>query len=198
MLELSSAVILAVTAVATSWAGFQAVRWGGVQSERFSEAGLQRAEANEVSATVGLRILVDIGLFLNWIDAAAAGDSVRAKFLRDRFRPDFRPAFEAWLATKPLHSSRPTTPFERPEYNLPEQDEVRRLERDAETTFDEGMRANDRTDSYSMIAVILACSLFFVGIAPQLRKPKLRMIIIGLAGLLCAAALVTLVILPVA
>jgi hypothetical protein len=37
-----------------------------------------------------------------------------------------------------------------------------------------------------------------VGIAPQLRKPKLRMIIIGLAGLLCAAALVTLVILPVA
>ena len=106
VVEGAAAVILAVTAVATSWAGFQAVRWGGVQSERFSEAGLQRAERAHLEP--GLQFRQDEGrnddlhgqvvdvvgadvLHLHELDARDVGDPRGATQHLQRAAPARRP-----------------------------------------------------------------------------------------------------------
>jgi hypothetical protein len=198
VLELCSAVVMAMSAVATAWTGYQAVRWGGVQATRYSEASGRRVEASMASAAAGQLITIDVGTFLHWIDATAAGDSTRAAFLRARFRPAFRPTFESWLASQPLHADRATTPFERPDYRAGQLAQARRIEKKAAMLFEEGQRANDLSDKYSFVTVVLASGLFFAGIAPQFRRIRLRTLIVGSAGLLCLAGLAVLLTLPVA
>jgi len=36
------------------------------------------------------------------VDAYARGETELLNFYRDRFREEFRPGFNAWIATKPL------------------------------------------------------------------------------------------------
>ena len=47
-------------------------------------------------------------MFFQWVNATATGDAELADFYTDRFRPEFRPAFDAWLATDPLDRPRRT------------------------------------------------------------------------------------------
>ena len=198
VLELLSALVMAMTAVATAWTGYQAVRWGGVQATRYTEANVHRVEASMASAAAGQLIMIDVGVFLHWIDATDAGDSVRAAFLRARFRPAFRATFESWLASAPLHADSATTPFERPEYRAAHLGPARRIEKRAAMLFEEGQRANDHSDAYSFVAVVFASGLFFAGIAPQFRRLGLRRTIVVMAGLLCLAGVAALLTLPVA
>ena len=41
-------------------------------------------------------------MFIQWVDAFATDEEELADFYERRFREEFRPAFEAWVATKPL------------------------------------------------------------------------------------------------
>lgn len=183
--EVCTAAILSFAALATAWCGFQATLWNGVQSAHYGEASAFRVESAAASATAGQMIMIDIGMYLNWIDAVAAQDTVRASFLRKRFRPEFHGAFEAWLATSPRDSLGPATPFAMREYRVMKRKDAAHLEELATRTFAEGQRANDRSDRYTFVTVILANSLFFAGISQQFRRPRIQNVLIASAGLLC-------------
>ncbi len=67
--------------------------------------------------------------FIAWADADQRGDTKLADFYVDRFRPEFQPAFDAWLATQPL--TNPTlrpTPFAMDEYQVASKDEAEKLD----------------------------------------------------------------------
>ena len=55
-----------------------------------------------------------------------------------------------------------------------------------------------RRGEFAERTVVLACSLFFAGIAPQVRRIRLRTMMVVLAGLLFLTGLVALLMLPVA
>ena len=79
-----------------------------------------------------------------------------ANFYRERFRAEFAPAFEAWLALDPANNpDAPDTPFGMPEYELSRAEDADRLEREAEAAFAEGRAANQQSDDYILNAVIL-------------------------------------------
>jgi hypothetical protein len=195
--EVYIAAILSFAGLATAWCGFQATIWNGEQAAHYGEASALRVESAMAAAAAGQATMVDIGMYLNWIDAVAAADTMRARFLRDRFRPEFVPAFDAWLATSPRDSIGPATPFAMREYRLAKHKEAAHLEELAVRTFTEGQRANDRSDRYTFVTVILASSLFFAGISQQFRRPRIQSVLIAGAGLLCLLGIVMLLRLPV-
>ena len=89
-----------------------------------------------------------------------------AEFYSTRFRPEFRPAFDAWLATDPqCNVEAPSSPFAMPEYKVSSLVESDALEEEAAQTFEQGQVANERADAYVLKAVLLASVLFFAGIA---------------------------------
>ena len=76
---------------------------------------------------------VDIAMFFQWANATAADDRELADFYTERFRAEFRPAFDAWLATDPLtNPSAPPTPFATDQYQLAARTEAERLDAEAE------------------------------------------------------------------
>lgn len=120
-LEVAAAVILAVVTILTAWSAFQANKWSGVMAIRFGEANVARTEATQAAARVNAKQAVDVGLFVEYAAARSTGDTALAAFLEQRFRDEFRPAFQAWLALDPLDNpDAPATPFEMQSYVIAE------------------------------------------------------------------------------
>jgi hypothetical protein len=197
--EILLAVMLGAVTLATAWSGYQSARWGGVQSIRFGQAGALRTESTRASTQGGQQTQIDVAIFSNWINAYADKNEALVTFYQERFRDEFKPAFEAWLATDPANDpNAPASPFAMPEYQLAKLQEAEQLELDAEENFEEGRQANQQSDDYILNAVILASVLFLSGIASRFDWLPVRIAIIVAALLLLAMGVYNIVVYPVA
>ena len=177
--EVIATLVLALATVATAWSGYQSARWGGEQSTSYSQAGALRTESTRASNQAGQLIQIDIGLFTNWINSFTAEDERLSNFYEDRFRDEFQPAFDAWIATDPVNNpDAPESPFSMPEYQVSLVQEADRLEVAAAETFAEGQKANQISDNYILNTVFLASVLFLGGIATRFKAMSARWVII--------------------
>src|SRR3954468_10860487 len=103
-LEVVSTVLLALATVATAWSAYQSRQWTGVQAQATSKATAGRIAQNRVSAVANRQVQIDVATFIQWLDATAQHHTALADFYKQRFRAEFKPAFAAWLATRPLTS----------------------------------------------------------------------------------------------
>lgn len=198
-IELLLAVMLGFVTLATAWSGYQSARWGGTQSILFSQAGALRTESMRASTQGGQETQIDVAIFSNWINAYAGENEALVTFYQERFRDEFKPAFEAWLATDPANNpNAPSSPFQMPEYRLAKLEEAAQLELDAEEKFEEGRVANQQSDDYILNAVILASVLFLSGIVTRFDWLPVRVVIIIAALVLLGVGLYNIAVYPIA
>ena len=111
-----------------------------------------------------------------------------------RFRPEFRAAFDAWMATDPLHNPRAAPePTYMPEYKLADQAKADALDREAEAASAAGDHAAVVGDEYIRITVFLAAVLFLVGIGSTFKLPNVRYALIAVGAVLLILASVLIV-----
>ena len=91
-LEVVTTLLLAVAAVATAWASYQATRWNGEQARAGSRTTALRIDAARAAGLAAEQTQVDVALFIQWIDATANNDAELEDFYVDRFRPEFKTA----------------------------------------------------------------------------------------------------------
>ena len=95
------------------------------------------------------------------------------RFYRARFRPEFTPAFNAWLATKPLKTKgAPLTPFAMPQYRLAAKADADRLDQTADVLAGEVRRDIQRSSNYVLGVVLFAVALFFAGMSTKLSERR--------------------------
>src|SRR3954468_18996877 len=113
--EICEAIFLAAVAVSTAWSGYQAARWDGRQAERYGTASAIRIQADEQLTAGGEQKLLDVVTFNTWIQAKKEGrDGLAALYVR-RFSPEFKTAFDAWIAMHPFSNpDAPPAPTPRP------------------------------------------------------------------------------------
>jgi hypothetical protein len=189
--ELITVILLSVTTLATAFSAYQGASWGTNMSILLGQASAKRMLASRATATANQLILLDIGLFTNWLNAYAGEDEELAAFYEARFRPEFKPAFAAWLATRPrLNPAAPKSPFAMPEYQVSEMSQAARLDEEATALTTAGMAANDKRDGFALSTVLLASVLFFVGMAQRLQSSALRIALVLVGGLIFLTVLV--------
>ena len=131
--ELLATILLAIAAVATAWSSYQSARWSGVQAIDFSNANAARVESTRAATQAGQETQVDVLTFTQWVNAYAAKETKLADFYFDRFRKEFKPAVQAWIATDPLKNPKaPPMPFAMPQYKLASKAESEQLLDEAE------------------------------------------------------------------
>src|SRR5262249_61301449 len=131
--EILAAALLALAAVATAWSSYQASRWNAEQAKTFSRSTATRIESTRESGRADTQTQIDVATFTQWANAYAQKQTELADFYFRRFRAEFKPAVDAWIATRPLRNpSAPLTPFAMPQYRLAARDEANRLEAAAE------------------------------------------------------------------
>lgn len=193
-IAIASTILLAVTALATAWSSYQAARWSRVYTGKNVEVGKLRLEATRASMTASQMQGIDLGLFTNWLNAYAAGKAELETFYRERFRDEFKPAFEAWLKSRPLtNPNAAPSPFHLPEYRLALNDKATQLDEEATRTYQDVQAAVQRSDDYVRNDVILATVLFFVAIGQQVKwlPPQVAMLVV--AAILCLVGLYNIV-----
>ena len=193
--ELAAVILLSVTAILTAWTGFQASKWGGAMSIAFSQASSARIEASRAEGVANRKETVQIGLFTQWLQAYQAGDDDLTSFLEARFPEPLATAFPAWLDSKPLvDPNAAATPFELPEYAIPELDLARAADDRADEKFAEALRNNQRGDNYTVLTIGFATVLFFGALSGRMRSARAQWLLLGLGAVgfvLCGVLLLS-------
>ncbi len=196
--ELLATILLAIAAVATAWSSYQSARWGGVQAIDFSRANAARVESTRASTEAGQETQVDVLTFTQWVNAYAGKDTRLADFYFERFRKEFKPAVNAWIATEPLHNPKaPPVPFVMPQYKLASQAESEQLLGEAEAATADARRSNQRSDNYVLAVVLFAAALFFAGISTKLSRPRQQLAVLAFGYLLFVGTAIWVLTFPV-
>ncbi len=195
-LEIVAAILLALATISSAWSAYQATRWTGVQATEFGRASSLRQESVRESNQGNVLVQIDVGLYTSFLDAYATGETNLAEFYRSQFRPEFRPAFEAWLGGITIGTPPTDTPFQKPEYRVAALEEADRLAEEATAAFDTAKQANQTSDNFVLTAVLFASVLFFAGVGTRFKTAGIRRAMVGLAVVLFAGALIVVFSLP--
>ena len=189
--ELIATILLATAAVAIAWSTYQSTQWRGEQAADNSKASAARIESSAASIRAGQLTQVDIATFTQWVDAYVAGNTELADFYRQRFRDEFKPAFDAWIATNPrTNPDAPASPFAMSEYRVAEADDAARLNKEADARSEAASRANERSDKYMLAVVLFASALFFAGMSTKLRSIRQQEVLVVLGAVIFVVAVV--------
>jgi hypothetical protein len=196
--EVVLAVLLSVAALAIAWSGYQASRWTGEQAKAFSRANAARVESTRWSNLANSQSEIDVATFTQWVDSYARKETELADFYRKRFRKEFKPAVEAWIASRPLKNpDAPLTPFATPQYRLAARAESERLETKAAAEAAVASRNIQRATNYVLGVVLFSSALFFGGISSRIGNPRTRAVILGIGCLVLLAGLTWIITLPI-
>lgn len=214
-IELIATIVLAVATILTAWSGFESGKWGGEQSVNFSEAGAARTESTRADTAGGQLVQIDVAMYIDWVTAISdelnsgtiteasldpytPADDTVSGFLYKRFRDEFLPAVDAWLATQPMMTDEaPKAPFEMEEYVVAQLVEADRLSVVADEKAAAARTANQNGDNYVLTMVLFASVLFFAGVSSKMNRPRNRVIILGFGVVTLTVGIVILASLPI-
>ena len=182
-IELAATILMSLATIAAAWSAYQSTRWGGVQAASYSASGAKRTEATQQNSIAAAQVQIDVMVWITYLEHLQAGDERGTAFLEARFRDEFKPAFEAWMASATPGAVPPGTPFDLPQY----QPEAKRLANQLNAEADElaatARRANQLGDNFVLVAVVMASVLFFAGVGTKVkaRGTRLFMLVAGFA-----------------
>jgi hypothetical protein len=197
VISIGEALLLSIVTVVAAWSGYSAARWGTESSLDLAKASATRTKANrQFQESLEYRV-GDATTFNAWFGAYLAGGKEAIEVAERRFRPEFRVAFDAWIATDPFENpDAPPGPQAMPEYAPTGLARSRELDAEADELFAEGHEAAETADNYVRTTVILASVLFLVGISTQFPIRAVRYGLIGVGGALLVFAGVLILRLP--
>ncbi len=202
ILDSWTAIILAIAAVATAWASFQASQWSGVQSDAQSASAIARADAGRSATEATAATIIDSQMWLEWINAVDGGQKARASFLDNRFSPALKVAHEDWLSGVKLDANGVPvvvpdgTPLTLDSYVVQARVDSDASMSRAESLLSDADRASSNSTRFVLLAVLLALVLFFASIAMKFSRPKIQVLLTLLAFTLLVICLVRVFLLP--
>jgi hypothetical protein len=191
IVQICEAVLLALVTVTAAWAGYSAARWGTESRVDIAQAsGLGNLATRDDLSAISLRNF-DASTFNAWFTAFTLNSPQKEAIAVRRFRPAFLVAFNAWMATDPLHNPHaPPGPTYMPEYKQPEQAQADALDTESAAKFTAGNDAGLTGDNYVRITVFLAAVLFIVGIGSSFKLPGIRYALVAFGSVLLVFSIV--------
>ncbi|MGR0218547.1 hypothetical protein [Agromyces sp. ZXT2-6] len=191
--EIVGVFLLSVVAVLTAWCGFQASKWGGEMSIAFSQASSARIQAAGADGAARSARAFDLTIYAAYVEAVGDGNDDLADYIRDRFTPEFRVAYDAWVDDGQVENG----PFAREEYVPEGTVEAQELNDRADEKFAEALENNQRGDNYSLLTVLFALVLFLTAMSQRELAPWVGRTLLGLAMVVAVVGVVILTTFPI-
>ncbi|MFT4039523.1 MAG: hypothetical protein QM692_15150 [Thermomicrobiales bacterium] len=184
-------VLLGLSSVLATWAGYQAGQWSGLKAESgVIVEDLQQA-ADRATILGYQDRQVDIAIFMAWLEAYKHDDAVLAAFYEARFVPHFRPAFDAWMATDPFTApDAPLDPFRMGEYVVPSLRAADTFNAHAAEVSAAGQEFKRQADAYIFLTVLTAVVLFIGGVTTKIEMRQAQIALLAMASLLLTFCIV--------
>ena len=197
-MELVATLLLAIATLGIAWSGYQGARWNGEAAEQYSASNGARAHANRAATAGAQDRTQDLLNFNRWLEVSTDGNQQLADLYQRRFRPEFVPAFEAWMASDPVNNpNAESSPLREPQYKVANLARADELDKQGDEHFDEGKEATQHTDSYVFTTVFFATVLFFAGISMRFVWQGMRVTVLVLGSIFLVYAIVQVARLPI-
>ena len=183
-IEILEAILLAIVAIVTALSGYQAARWDGESAKEYATSSRLRTEANGTQLTANQTLIYNAGTFTAWLQAYAQHQKYLQDLLSRRFTPEYKVAFDAWLAVGGVTDPKaPPGPRYMPQYKDPLVAKATELSNEASHAFDLGVSTRATAEKYVRITVVLAAVLFLIAIGQRFQIRGVRYAVNIIAGL---------------
>ena len=189
--QIGEALLLSLVTIAAAWSGYAAAVWGTESRLELAQAATLRNLATRADLSALSTRNFDSSTFNAWFTAFTLDDPHKQALAERRFRPEYKVAFDAWIATDPFTNPKaPPGPSYMPQYQLADQAKADALDRQAVEASAAGNHAGEVGDDYIRITVFLAAVLFLVGIGSTFKLHTIRYALITIGSLLLILATV--------
>jgi hypothetical protein len=197
-LELLTAIMLGLAALATAWAAFQGSQYDGEMLTSFTEANLYISDANSFYSEGDQIYSQDEQIFLEYEKAIYAGDEEFAQHLQDTLMSDQLIAAIAWWELPENQDYYSPFVEENPNYVIDSYTQADELIAESDASFEAGAEANETGDKFNLITVLLAASLFVLGISNGFKVLPMRLATIGIGAAIFLGSTIWMLTLPAA
>lgn len=194
-----TAVLMALTTLATAWCSYESSRWSNQSSTDSSTAANLEREANALHAESTQVLSTQVTVFLDLLHAQLVGEEKVVNYYTPRLGGELRQAYDAWLAQKPFENVKaPPHPFVPELYHPRFADEVKEKRAKSAEHSLAGNKEGRTAATYLANTVLFATVLFFAGTANKFEHRVVRQSTIFFAVAVFLFAVVRLLMLPVA
>lgn len=168
------AIVLSLATLTSTWCGYQAARWSGLQSSLQSSADTAERQAAE-NTIVGLQIRTqDEIMLLEYWRATRDGDERTKSLIELRMSPALKAATQASIREGIFKNPAVKGPLQRPEYQLEIETIAAARRSDAAKWSAEGGVAGLISNDYVLLTLTLASVLFLGGMSSTFSRPLVR------------------------
>jgi hypothetical protein len=174
-IEPAVALLMALTTLCTAWCSYESAAWTRRANRLINEASGLEQGAALLDVQGSQALIVHTSMFMQLIAAQQSGNERLASFYAERFPPDVRTAYDAWLAQKPFENrDADAHPFVPTLYQVRGAQEARAARTDAAQRVTLAHQAGSRSGGYLANTVLFATVLFFAGTAGKFEQPRVR------------------------
>ena len=191
------ALLMALTTVGTAWCSYQSAAWTRQSNRLMNEFNALERRAGLLSVQGTQQATINTAMFMEVLAAKQAGNEQLANFYVERFPPDVRKAYDAWLAQKPFENPNADPhPFVPNLYETRGTREAAELTSKAASNLEKARSAGNVSGEYLANTVLFATVLFFASASGKFDQRRVRMIAFAFAAAVFAFALVRAAMLP--
>jgi len=141
---------------------------------------------------------IHTGMFMQALAAHQAGNEKLVNFYVERFPPELRKAYDAWMAQKPFENPNADPhPFVSKLYVTPGTRQAAEANAKAATSLEEGRKAGTMSGQYLANTVLFAAVLFFANASSRFQQRRVRVIAFSFAIAVFLFAVVRTAMLPI-
>jgi hypothetical protein len=169
------AVLMALTTLCTAWCSYQSAAWTRRSNRLMNEYNALERRAALIDVQGNQALIVHSSMFMQLIAAQHAGNEKLASFYAERFPPDVRKAYDAWLAQKPFENpAADPHPFVPNLYKVRGAEEAATARAESAQRVTEARAAGNRSGQFLANTVLFATVLFFAGTAGKFEQTRVR------------------------
>src|SRR3977135_4532855 len=170
------AVLMALTTINTAWCSYQSAAWTRRSNRLMNESNSEERRAALLDVQGSQALIIHASMFMQLLAAQNAGDEQLASFYAERFPPDVKKAYDAWLAQKPFENrAADAHPFVPNLYKVRGTEEAEAARTDSVQRLAAAREAGNRSGQFLANTVLFATVLFFAGTAGKFEQPRVRL-----------------------
>jgi len=196
-IEPVTALIMALATVGTAWCSYESASWTRRSNRLMNEFNSLERKAGLLNVQGMQAASIHVAMFMQLLAAQQAGNDKLVAFYAERFPPDVRKAYDAWLAQKPLENPNADPhPFVSNLYQMRGTEEAAKATAEAAGKVEEARNAGNMSGQYLANTVLFATVLFFANAAGKFEQARVRSVSFVFALAVFIFAVVRIAILP--
>lgn len=193
------ALLMALTTMGTAWCSYESAAWTRRSNRLMNEYNALERRAGLLEVQGSQALVVHSSMFMQLIAAHHAGNEPLSRFYAERFPPDVKKSYEAWLAQKPFENpAADPHPFVPKLYEVRGVAEAAALRTESVQQITKAREAGNLSGQYLANTVLFAAVLFFAGTAGKFTQPRVRLSAAVFALVVFVFAVIRILMMPAA